>query len=75
MGRLQDKVAIITGAVTIMTKKDAATYGRENIRGNSIHPGTVVTRQAPNVHKAVKWQGAWYGMRGVDVPDIETRAT
>ncbi len=33
----------------------------------------VVTRQVPNVHKAVKWHGAWYGVPGVDVPEIETR--
>lgn len=31
------------GAVTIMTKKDAVTYGRDNIRVNSIHPGTIMT--------------------------------
>lgn len=31
------------GAVTIMTKKDAVTYGRQNIRVNSIHPGTILT--------------------------------
>jgi hypothetical protein len=24
----------------------------------------VVTRQVPNVHKAVKWHGAWYGVPG-----------
>jgi len=24
----------------------------------------VVTRQVPNVHKAVKWHGLWYGMPG-----------
>ncbi len=33
----------------------------------------VVTREAPNVHKAIKWHGAWYGVPGVDVPEIETR--
>ena len=33
----------------------------------------VLTRQVPNVHKAVKWHGAWYGVPGVDVPEIETR--
>jgi hypothetical protein len=33
----------------------------------------VVTRQAPNVHKAIKWHGVWYGVPGVDVPEIETR--
>ena len=32
-----------------------------------------MTRQAPNVHKAIKWHGAWYGVPGVDVPEIETR--
>ena len=31
------------GGVTIMTKKDAVTYGRDNIRVNSIHPGTIMT--------------------------------
>jgi NAD(P)-dependent dehydrogenase (short-subunit alcohol dehydrogenase family) len=29
--------------VTIMTKKDAVTYGRDNIHVNSIHPGTIMT--------------------------------
>jgi hypothetical protein len=31
----------------------------------------VMTRQAPNVHKAIKWHGAGYGVPGVDA-EIET---
>jgi hypothetical protein len=32
----------------------------------------VVTREVKNV-QAVKWHGVWYGVPGVDVPEIETR--
>jgi hypothetical protein len=28
----------------------------------------VVTGQVPNVHKAVKWHGAWYGVHGSMYP-------
>lgn len=31
------------GAVAMMTKQDAATYGKNNIRVNSVHPSTVLT--------------------------------
>ena len=38
------------GAVTMLTKKDAITYGPDNIRVNSVHPGTILT---PLVQKLV----------------------
>ncbi|MGI6247075.1 MAG: SDR family NAD(P)-dependent oxidoreductase [Pseudochelatococcus sp.] len=31
------------GAVTLMSKQDAVVYGRDNIRVNSVHPGTILT--------------------------------
>ena len=34
---------VAKGAVTMQTKQDAATYGKDNIRVNSVHPGTVLT--------------------------------
>ncbi|MCZ9881629.1 SDR family NAD(P)-dependent oxidoreductase [Arthrobacter sp. B2a2-09] len=34
---------VAKGAVTMMTKQDAATYGKYNIRVNSVHPSTVLT--------------------------------
>jgi NAD(P)-dependent dehydrogenase (short-subunit alcohol dehydrogenase family) len=34
---------VAKGAVTMQTKQDAATYGKYNIRVNSVHPGTVLT--------------------------------
>ncbi|MFC4005031.1 SDR family NAD(P)-dependent oxidoreductase [Prauserella oleivorans] len=34
---------VAKGAVTMQTKQDAATYGKHNIRVNSVHPSTVLT--------------------------------
>ncbi|MFF5988489.1 SDR family NAD(P)-dependent oxidoreductase [Prauserella flavalba] len=34
---------VAKGAVTMQTRQDAATYGRHNIRVNSVHPSTVLT--------------------------------
>jgi len=34
---------VAKGAVSMQTKQDAATYGRHNIRVNSVHPSTVLT--------------------------------
>ncbi|GAA1955278.1 hypothetical protein GCM10009798_13140 [Nocardioides panacihumi] len=31
------------GAVTVQTRQDAATYGKDNIRVNSVHASTVLT--------------------------------
>lgn len=34
---------VAKGAVSMLTKQDAASYGRHNIRVNSVHPSTVLT--------------------------------
>ncbi len=34
---------VAKGAVAMQTKQDAASYGKYNIRVNSVHPGTVLT--------------------------------
>jgi NAD(P)-dependent dehydrogenase (short-subunit alcohol dehydrogenase family) len=34
---------VAKGAVTMQTRQDAATYGKDNIRVNSVHPSTVLT--------------------------------
>jgi NAD(P)-dependent dehydrogenase (short-subunit alcohol dehydrogenase family) len=34
---------VAKGAVTMQTKQDAASYGKYNIRVNSVHPSTVLT--------------------------------
>ncbi|MFA5606657.1 MAG: SDR family oxidoreductase [Leucobacter sp.] len=34
---------VAKGAVTMLTKQDAASYGQHNIRVNSVHPSTVLT--------------------------------
>jgi NAD(P)-dependent dehydrogenase (short-subunit alcohol dehydrogenase family) len=34
---------VAKGAVTMQTRQDAATYGKYNIRVNSVHPSTVLT--------------------------------
>lgn len=34
---------VAKGAVSLQTKQDAATYGKHNIRVNSVHPSTVLT--------------------------------
>jgi len=36
--------------------------GWQSVRAGRVD--AVVTRQAPNVHKAVKWHGLWYGIPG-----------
>lgn len=54
------------GAVTIMTKKDAATYGRDGIRVNSVHPGTILT---PFVRElAERSEGGLTGYLGIMEP-------
>ena len=45
------------GAVTAMTKQDAVTYGKKNIRVNAIHPGAIVT---PLLQKfGGQFEGGW----------------
>ncbi|MGD9675894.1 MAG: SDR family NAD(P)-dependent oxidoreductase [Candidatus Bipolaricaulia bacterium] len=43
---------VAKGAVTMMTKQDAASYGKHNIRVNSVHPSTVLTPLVEGVASA-----------------------
>lgn len=43
---------VAKGAVTMMTKQDAATYGKYNIRVNSVHPSTVLTPLVEGIAKS-----------------------
>lgn len=43
---------VAKGAVTMMTKQDAATYGKYNIRVNSVHPSTVLTPLVQGIAKS-----------------------
>lgn len=65
------------GAVTVMTRKDAATYGRDNIRVNSVHPGTILTplvkelasRGPGGLEGYLKMMGARHPIGHVGEPD------
>lgn len=43
------------GAVRLMAKNDALSYGRDNIRVNSIHPGLIRTDMTKNVSEIDSW--------------------
>jgi NAD(P)-dependent dehydrogenase (short-subunit alcohol dehydrogenase family) len=45
---------VAKGAVTMQTKQDAASYGRYNIRVNSVHPSTVLTPLVEGIASAYK---------------------
>lgn len=42
---------VAKGAVAMMTKQDAASYGAHSIRVNSVHPGTVLTPLVEGIAK------------------------
>jgi hypothetical protein len=53
------------GGVMLLAAADRPPAGMANCPRSRVD--AVVTRQAPNVHKAIKWHGIWYNHEESDI--------
>lgn len=63
------------GAVRLMSKADAATYARQGIRVNSIHPGVIETELARSVSSGGSPEAAAHAQRQLDATPMGHRGT
>ncbi|MER5755844.1 SDR family oxidoreductase [Streptomyces sp. NPDC002088] len=63
------------GAVRLMTKADAATYAKSNIRVNSVHPGSIETELSKSLSADPSPEAAAYAQRMLDSTPVGHRGT
>ncbi|MCG8970344.1 SDR family NAD(P)-dependent oxidoreductase [Streptomyces sp. CL12-4] len=63
------------GAVRLMTKADAATYAKANIRVNSVHPGSIETELSKSLSAGRSPDATAYAQRILDSTPVGHRGT